>query len=101
MVTGQTQAAIECLSATLNFARETASRSTEASALKALGSVHTDLKQYQDAIEYCEQALAISREIGNRTTEAGSLFNLSHCYGCLKQPQLAIDEGEAGDRDCF
>ncbi|KYC43308.1 hypothetical protein WA1_14580 [Scytonema hofmannii PCC 7110] len=50
-----------------NFIRETSSKATEASALGALGSVCTDIKQYQNALKYYHQALEISREIANRT----------------------------------
>lgn len=92
---GQAEAAIECLSETLNFARETGSLPIESVALNALGSVYsTCLKQYDDAIEYFKQVLRIGRELENRATEASAISSLSYCYGCLKQHQLAIEYGE-------
>ena len=92
---GQAQSAIECLSASLNFARETGSLPTEAAILSALGGVYsTCLKQYQDAIEYYEEMLKIARELGKRSTQAAAMSNLSHCYGCLKQHTKAIEYAE-------
>ncbi len=89
---GQPQAALDCLTKTLNFARETASLPTEAIALIGLGSVYSNcLKQYQDAIEYYERVLRIGRELGNRATQASAMSDLSYCYGCLKQFTTAIE----------
>jgi tetratricopeptide (TPR) repeat protein len=105
---GQAQPAIECLGEALNFARETASKTTEAAILSVLGGVYsTCLKQYEDAIECFEQVLRLYREMGNRAKEANVMSDLSYCYSCLKHHTKAIEYSqqaltiacETGDRE--
>ncbi len=52
-------------------------RRGEATTLKNIGLVYSDLGEKQKALEYLNQALPLNRAVGNRGGEANTLFNLA------------------------
>lgn len=76
---------------TLDGARKSGDRDSEARALHDLGLLHSRKGQLDDAYTCYEQALVIVRELGDRHAEAQALCSSAYVQADMGRPQAAIE----------
>jgi tetratricopeptide (TPR) repeat protein/DNA-binding CsgD family transcriptional regulator len=75
----------------LGYAQQAADKTQEAKALNILGSLHTDLAEYQKALDYYKRALSRAEQIRDDRGVAGYLGNIGNVHRILGEYPRALE----------